>query len=289
MHLLSVIFMVFLLAFSFDSEAKRMGSGKNLGKTSPAYNKNQSNTQANQNKPNNTATPPRNNGLPGWLGPVAGLMAGGIFAALLFGGAFSSLQLFDILLFIGIGVIIFFIIKKMRQPQSQSQSQSQYQYAGNSINTSQQQQDTFHTPSIGSALNTQNTQTAQPVIDPPHWFDKTNFLEQAKKHFIRLQTAWDRNDMSDIKEYTTPELFADLQLEREKLSSDNYTEVVEVTAELTDLSQDARFLLATVYYTGLIKEEKEGEAQPFTETWVIQRDITGTDGNWYIAGIQQAD
>lgn len=286
--LLFILFLVFI-----PVEAKRMGGGNNLGK--PAHNNNQQNYQRNENnqtnnqtnnqsnRNNNTNTQnPQGNRMPGWLGPLGGLLAGGLFAALLFGGGFSGFQPFDFILLLVIGLGVFFLIKMLlRKPTA-----STFAYSGSTSQFQEQSQSqNFAIPTIGANLNEDK---AIPLDTYPSWFDKASFLEAGKTHFIRLQAAWDRADMKDIREYTTPDLFAQLSLERQKIgSTENFTEVVELNSALLGLYQDGDLILANIRYSGLIREQANADAQPFSEIWVIQRDMSMNNANWYIAGIQQ--
>ena len=38
-------------------------------------------------------------------------------------------------------------------------------------------------------------------------------MRSAKTSFIRLQAANDRKDLSDVREYTTPEMFAEISMQ----------------------------------------------------------------------------
>ena len=47
----------------------------------------------------------------------------------------------------------------------------------------------------------------------PAGFPVETFLRSAKTSFIRLQAANDRKDLNDIREYTTPEMFAEISMQ----------------------------------------------------------------------------
>ncbi len=47
----------------------------------------------------------------------------------------------------------------------------------------------------------------------PADFDSAGFERNAKVNFIRLQAAIDAADLNDLREFTTPEMFAELQVE----------------------------------------------------------------------------
>jgi predicted lipid-binding transport protein (Tim44 family) len=131
---------------------------------------------------------------------------------------------------------------------------------------------------------------AQGSDQAPNWFDGPAFAEGAKTHFIRLQAAWDQADWRDIRTYTTPEMFAELQREHERSATPGqYTEVVTINAELLQVQRDADLVVASVRFSGLIREESDGPAQPFDEVWHVQHPWAGRDGDWLIAGIQQTN
>jgi predicted lipid-binding transport protein (Tim44 family) len=44
--------------------------------------------------------------------------------------------------------------------------------------------------------------------------------------------------------------------------------------------------VASVRFSGLIREEADAPAAPFNEVWVLAKPVTGERG-WVIAGIQQ--
>ena len=280
----------FGLLLPLESDAARLGGGKSFGM---------------QRSAPTPSTPPRSSaataqqrpssGASRWLGPLAGLAAGGLLAALLFGDAFDSLQLFDFLLIAGIAFAIFMFMRRRRtasQP-AMAGAGAPYQREQSATgfgNTQPPQDRTFATPEIGSALRGEGPRDGLRQDPLPNWFERSSFLDAARNHFIRLQAAWDQGDMRDLQEYTTPELFAALSAERqEHIGADNFTEVVELAAELVGFEQGDGFVLASVRYSGLIREVHGAEAAPFSEMWHIRRATDSDNANWYVAGIQQLD
>src|SRR5690606_19363828 len=90
-----------------DAAASRLGGGKSFGaapmhKSQPAQRQTPQQQQANPR--NQQQNPAATSGASRWLGPLAGIAAGGLLAAMLFGDGFQGLQLFDILIF---GLIAF--------------------------------------------------------------------------------------------------------------------------------------------------------------------------------------
>ena len=121
----------------------------------------------------------------------------------------------------------------------------------------------------------------------PADFDDQAFLADAKASFVRMQAAWDKADTNDLREFTTPQVFAELkaQVEQRPHSSD-VTEVVAIAAELLGIETIGDDHLASVKFDGMIKSSATAQAEPFAEVWNLTRPVTGS-GGWMLAGIQQ--
>jgi predicted lipid-binding transport protein (Tim44 family) len=121
----------------------------------------------------------------------------------------------------------------------------------------------------------------------PADFDTEAFLRNAKVHYVRLQAAWDAGNLEDIREFTTPEMFAEIKMDlADRGASPNKTDVVSVEAELLGIETQATDYLASVRFSGMIREESNAPAQPFAEVWNLSKPTQGA-GGWVLAGIQQ--
>jgi len=124
-------------------------------------------------------------------------------------------------------------------------------------------------------------------VNIPADFDAAGFLRHAKTHFIRLQAAWDKADINDIREFTTPEMFAELKMQlQERGASSNNTDVVSLNADLLGLETVGSDYFASVKFSGMIKESDQAPAEPFAEGWNLTKPVSG-QGGWALAGIQQ--
>jgi predicted lipid-binding transport protein (Tim44 family) len=65
--------------------------------------------------------------------------------------------------------------------------------------------------------------------------------------------------------------------------------VVTLNAELMQVERDDDLVVASVRFSGLIREETDGPAQPFDEIWHVQHPWASSEGDWLIAGIQQVE
>jgi predicted lipid-binding transport protein (Tim44 family) len=127
--------------------------------------------------------------------------------------------------------------------------------------------------------------TAAPTL--PAGFDAAAFERIAKMIYIRLQAANDSGDLNDLRAFTTPEMFASIKLDlQERGASTQQTDVVKIDAQVLDLAEEAERQIVSVRFHGLIREEKDGVANPFDEVWHLVKPRDGSR-EWQIAGIQQ--
>lgn len=82
-------------------------------------------------------------------------------------------------------------------------------------------------------------------------------------------------------------MFAELKLEIDgRQGAANQTDVVTLEAELLSVDTGSLEQLASVRFTGMIREDTAASAQPFDEVWNFARPVA-TQGGWVLAGIQQ--
>jgi predicted lipid-binding transport protein (Tim44 family) len=264
-----------------DAEARRLGGGGSFGRqmTIPRQAPKAVPAQA---RPQGASPTPAAGGAGRWLGPLAGLAAGGLLASLFFGGAFDGMAPMDWLLIGGLAIGGFLLLRAMRR---RSSAPMPVTSAGRVA------------PGFGALggmgqteADTPPVATGQGSAEAPSWFDGSAFAEGAKTHFIRLQAAWDQADWRDIRTYTTPEMFAELQREHGRSATPGqYTEVVTLNAELLQVQRDSDLVVASIRFSGLVREESDGPAQPFDEIWNVQHPWATPEGDWLIAGIQQSN
>lgn len=273
-------FMAFCVALtlSFDAHAKRFGGGKSFG-AAP----NHQTRQVQQQRTDQSAAqqPGRQQAAAGgasrFLGPLAGLAAGGLLAAMFMGGAFEGLQIFDILIFGAIAFLLFRFLRSRRQ-------QQQPAVAGHgAMHREMPAQQPASSIFGGSAAPV----AAAPVINAPAWFDERRFVEAAREHFLSLQQHWDGNEMDKVAEFVTPELLQMLKQERAELGEGYQSTYVDnLVVALDGLDDTADKTIATLTFTGVAKNSRFDEGEPFSESWRMERE-QGENQPWLIAGIRQ--
>ena len=284
--LIGVVF-AFILGFGAvipDAEAaRRMGGGKSLGmqrQAPPPAQRQQQAPQAAPQQPGAAAAPGAAAGSR-WLGPVAGLLAGGLIGALIFGGAFDGIRFMDVLVVLALAAGIFFLFRMMRKPQVQYRHNEPIQYAGVGRGPAVEPQPPAAIPPAASAA-------LQPSARYfPAGFDPEAFARQARANFMRLQEANDRADLPALRGMMTPELYGEIEAQvRERGNTPQRTEVVTLDAKVMEVVTEGNHYVASVQFTGLIKEDPAAEPEQLSETWHLQKPLDGSSG-WLMAGIQQ--
>lgn len=121
----------------------------------------------------------------------------------------------------------------------------------------------------------------------PADIDAAGFVRQAKLNFVRLQAANDAGDLNDIREFTTPEMYAEIKLQLDERGGGvQHTEVVELNADILDYAEENGRQILSVRFHGLLREEEGAEAAAFEEAWHLARPADRSR-HWLIAGIQQ--
>lgn len=286
-----MIVMVGMTSGMTSVEAKRLGGGGSFGKSSPSPARPAPMQNAGQQAPRPAAPAAPAPSSP-WRGIVGGALLGLGIGALMshFGmGAELGSMMSSFLMIALIGLAIFFIVRLLARRSAAAAPQPSYAAAGYTDEPAQR----VATPEIGSNLG--NTSGASgstawennqaPAL--PQGFDAAGFLRSAKTNFLRMQAAWDKGDAQDIREFTTPEMFAELKMQlTERGSASNHTDVVTLEADLLGIETTAEEYIASVRFHGTVREEENAAPEVFNETWVLSKPVSG-QGGWLLAGLQQ--
>lgn len=307
--LVSMMLAVAALSVIGDGFARPMGSGRSFGRQSQSVSRmrapapapapapsQQPSYQSPYNQPAPAApVPQQRSGM--WKGALGGALLGfglgSLFSHMGMGGAMAG-GLGSLLTLVLLALAVMFIFRMFRR--KDTPANPSFQGFNEPIHASA-------TPEIGSGLRQPDYQPGawQPTppasgvaLDKPHspWgvpadFDTAGFLRQAKSSFIRMQAAWDKGDVADLREFTTPEVFAELKMQiQERGASADFTDVVSIEAQLLGIETNAADYLASVQFNGMIRSAPNAPAEPFAEVWNMSKPLAGS-GGWLLAGIQQ--
>jgi predicted lipid-binding transport protein (Tim44 family) len=116
--------------------------------------------------------------------------------------------------------------------------------------------------------------------------DVADFLDVARRSFVCVQQAWDRADLAALSTFATGPLLEELRTQlAERGPGPNHTEVVRIEARLLAVEDLLEAQLASVEFSGLIREEMGAHARPFRELWMLAR-LQGADRSWRVARVQ---
>ena len=272
--LLTIVFTCLTL-LATSAEARRFGGGSSIGKqrTMSAPTQRAPAAAPAPGTPAQPAVAPQPAGNR-WLGPLAGLAIGAGLGAMFAGGGMGGMggAMGSILMVMLAAAAVMFLISMFRRKQEPAMA-----YSGASA------------PYGGSAQPVQQPLSggvAAPANIPAD-FPVESFLRSAKTSFIRLQAANDRKDLNDIREYTTPEMFAEISMQlQERDNTPQKTDVVNVNAELLEVNNENDFAIASVRMSGQLSENN-GAAESFDEIWHVQKNLKDDKSVWLLAGIQQ--
>lgn len=285
--LLSVFIATLSLGFSATPvEAKRLGGGSSQGMKRQVPSKPAPDATPSQQQAAKQTTPPTTPpaATPGpapkrsWLGPIAGLAAGLGIAALMshlgFGAGFANFVMIVLLLVAG-ALIVRFLMRRFMKPSPGLQLAG----AGGNWNDLPRAEPTMRsTPALVQGGGAGGL---------PADIDTSALERAAKLIFIRMQAANDNGDLSDLREFSTPEMFAAFRLDlQDRKNALQRTDVSALDARILDVAEENGQQIVSVRFNGLVREESNGPTIPFDEMWHLVRPKDGRR-DWAIAGIQQ--
>lgn len=301
------------LGMAFEADAKRMGGSRSMGKQSSSVTQQQqqrqqapAQTQPTQQGTQQAAAPTagaagaaaatQRRGFMGGMGGILGGLAAGLGIAWLlsqFGLAGAAAEFLSNAIIIAlVAFAAIWLIRKLRGGSRRQEPA----YAGMARQAEPQSNPFAQQPQQPAAPAFQPAATAataapaaQQAWGVPADFDTDAFLRNAKVYFVRLQASWDAANLNDIREFTTPEMFAEIKMDlAERGQSTNQTDVVTLDAELLGIENQADTYLASVRFSGMIRENTGAAAEPFNEVWNLSKPAQG-EGGWVLAGIQQVN
>lgn len=307
----SVLLAVFLTLAGINAEAaKRFGGGKSFGQQS-------SNVAPRQ------AAPAKPAAAPGAAAPAAprkpwGAMLGGLAAGLGLAWLASSLGLGEgfgqILMFglLALGVMMAIgWFRRSRQPAQASANASPFAFQGASPSATAASPATYRPENVGNDASARPWERQTTAFDStrsstgsmigsglggsqtwgiPADFDSEGFLKSAKANFVSLQAAWDKSDIAALRVMMTDTMLKEIQAqltEREVHTGGplNLTDVVMIEAQLLGIEDLGDEYMASVEFSGMIREEPSSGPSPFREVWNMTKRKTGA-GGWLVAGVQ---
>ena len=265
-----------------DADARRLSGSRNLGmqRSAPAPQKAAPNTppqqQQQQTAPATPAQQPQPSGLQKWLGPLAGLALGAGLAALFFNNGLAGLLAGLLVIGLVVAVVAFAARALMRR----RTAERPLQYAGFPG---------VEQPPLAPMPGGAGMQSVAAITGRwPAGFNAAEFVRHARLDFVRLQEAYDRKELSTLRDFLTPEVYREIEADiRAAGTAQEQTEVLTLEAEVLDVVEEAGSYIVSVRFTGMMRESAGRDAEPFSEVWHLEKPLSGRSG-WIVAGIQQS-
>lgn len=318
---LPALFVALLLVLHPDAEARRMGGGKSFGQQSGNVSQRSAQPATAPGAPTQNANTAA--AKPAAAAPAAapkrpwGAMLGGLAAGLGLAWLASSLGLGEgfgqVLMLMLVAMAGFALFRMLRSRSKPAASPFAFQGAGGATPASAPVARDYSPDKVGNDASARPWERSSLAFDAkraasgegsiigsalsgsqnwgvPQGFDTAGFLEAAKRNFITLQSAWDRADIATLRSMMTDSMVDEIRgqlAEREVHRGDqpNHTDVVMLEAQLLGIEELGDAYMASVEFSGMIREELSAGPSPFREVWNMTKPSSGQSG-WLVAGVQ---
>jgi predicted lipid-binding transport protein (Tim44 family) len=215
-----------------------------------------------------------------WGGMLGGMLMGGLIGSMLFGGghAWGGPSLIDLVV-IGGGLFLLFRFLRSRREASQAAGNT----GGYSFDSGASQ---------GWGTSGIDPVTAPPTDEPapiPADFDQADFMKGAKIMYNRLQAAWDKRDLADIRQFTSNEVYEEIRRQAQESPSPGKTELLLVNPRLLEVRDVDGRRIASVLYDVMMREDGDERARQVREIWHFSREAKDAKAFWVLEGIQQVE
>jgi len=321
MKVWTMILVLTMTLLSLQAEAKRLGAGRPMGQQSTHVTQREVTKPAPVAPPNATPAPsvapaaqhtpvtpmPTQPSRFGVMGGMLGGIAAGLGLAWLahslgLGAEFGQFLMFGLLALVVLTVIGAFI--RRREPEVSDNSP--YAFEGSAVPANLNTLPQYNPKNVG------NDSSARPVDTQPDYtsvglmngsnlsgnqswgipagFDTFGFVNAAKQNFMTLQQAWDRSDIASLRLMMTDSMLEEIKVqlaERETAANGhvNHTEVIMLEAQLLGIEDVGNSYLASVEFSGLVREEPSSGPTSFREVWNMTKPKDGSLG-WLVSGVQ---
>lgn len=305
--------------------ARRLGGGGSVGRQSSNVTQKQAPAQQQPAAPTNATQkqgqPPAAAPAPApsrWGGMLGGLAAGLGLAwlahALGFGPALAQFMMFALIALV-VMVVIGLIMRSRRNAAAAAAGGPGYAYQGAGADTAQAPRQ-YSPDKVGNDASARPWERSSMAFDAtkvtpqpgaggirigsalegsqnwgiPAGFDTEGFIAAAKRNFVTLQDAWDRSDIQTLRGMMTDEMLVEIrkqlaERDQQAASAANRTEVEMLEAQLLGIEDLGSDYMASVEFSGMIREEPSAGPSPFREVWNMTKPKDGSAG-WLVAGVQ---
>ena len=312
---------VMLTLTSLGADAARLGGGRSVGKQSGNVTQRDASAPAspaqNVTRPTSPVAPAAGSAPKRPWGAMLGGMAAGLGLAWLasslgLGEAFGQILMFGLFAAVAMMLLGWFMRSRRGAAVPSGRSPLAFQGAGSAPVTEPRPYRPENVGNDASARPWERASTMGGLESPastpatrsmigsalagsqnwgiPAGFDAHGFLHAAKTNFVTLQAAWDKSDIQSLRAMMTDDMLSEIRsqlAEREAHTGGpaNHTDVVMIDASLLGIEDLGNDYMASVEFSGMIREDVSAGPRPFREVWNMTKPKSGSNG-WLVAGVQ---
>jgi predicted lipid-binding transport protein (Tim44 family) len=121
-------------------------------------------------------------------------------------------------------------------------------------------------------------------------FDAKAFVDAAEQIFLDLQKAWDCSDVGALHSMLSEQMLLDIDAQiQARLQAPSVptipTEVVTLSAQFLGVKEQGAHYLASVEFSGLLKDDPTQGPNPFRELWSMSRP-KDLSRDWLVSSVQ---
>jgi predicted lipid-binding transport protein (Tim44 family) len=241
-----------------------------------------------------------------FLSGLGGGLLGGMIGSMLFGGmagargwggsggfGFGALIIILVIL-----AIVFFVIKRFRARKAMEMTSVGTAYAPSSYTYNEPASETYYEPSPREGAIAQGLRH---IADMDPTFNEASFKETMEDTFFKIQTAWTKRDLTNVKNLLTSQMentfrddinryVANKQFNRLENIAVRQIEIVDAVQDQGEEYITVKFLASLLDYVvdeinGQTVSGSTSDPVKFLEYWTFTRKVG--ERNWLLAGITQ--
>lgn len=241
-----------------------------------------------------------------FLSGLGGGLLGGMIGSMLFGGMAGArgwggsggFGFGDLIIILVILAIVFFVIKRFRARKAMEMTSVGTAYAPSSYTYNEPASETYYEPSPREGAIAQGLRH---IADMDPTFNEASFKETMEDTFFKIQTAWTKRDLTNVKNLLTSQMentfrddinryVANKQFNRLENIAVRQIEIVDAVQDQGEEYITVKFLASLLDYVvdeinGQTVSGSTSDPVKFLEYWTFTRKVG--ERNWLLAGITQ--
>jgi len=104
-----------------------------------------------------------------------------------------------------------------------------------------------------------------------------------------MQSSWDKRDLEDIRQFVSPEVWAEIEHQAQEDPQSGKTELLLINPRILEARETDSQTVVSVFYDVMMRENQAETAKQVREVWHFSRDTRSPEAFWVLEGIQQVE